>query len=454
MLAKSILDRFKKKSPVCLLARMSLTRLLSEEAMNQVFEENAVTQYDRIATFASITQMMADVTLKLSPSVNAAYKKHKERLGVSQPAVLNKFLRVERQVMQALVRHSYCEARKIGNCLHSGDASDITGYRTKILDGNHLSGSEHRIKELRVENAAALPGKSLVVLDPRLRLIEDYFPIEDGHAQERTALDSVIETINARDLWIADRNFCTRKFMTAIVQSKAFFVIRHHGRVGGELGKRRLIGTSETGKVYERSMTLSPFGGTQLKLRRIEVELFKPTRDKETMVAILTNVTKRKADALSIARLYLKRWKIETAFQVLTSTLRCEVNTLGYPCAALFAFATALVAYNAIMVVEYAIRAEHGKQEADELSKYYMALEITEVQGGMSVVLEDSDFEYLKSISIKKFCAEIRHVASYVQIDRYRKSKRGPKLPVKKKKPDKRDVHVSVAKVLAESRGN
>ena len=453
MLAKSLLDRFKKKSPVCLLARMSLTRLLSEDAMNRVFKENAVTQYDRTATFAAITQMMADVTLKLSPSVNAAYKKHKERLGVSQPAVLNKFLRVEPQVMQALVRYSYDEAQKIGNCLRSGDASDLTGYHTKILDGNHLSGSDHRIKELRVENAAALPGKSLVVLDPRLRLLADYFPIEDGHAQERTELDSVIETIEARDLWIADRNFCTLKFMTAIAQSNAFFVIRHHGRVGGDLGERRFIGTSNTGKVYERSMTLSSFGGTQLKLRRIEVELFKPTRDKEKMIVILTNVSKRKADALRIADIYLKRWKIETAFQVLTSTLRCEVNTLGYPCAALFAFATAMVAYNAIMVVEFAIRAEHDKQEADQLSKYYMALEITEVQGGMSVVLEDSDFDYLKSITTKKFCAEIREVARHVEIDRYRKSKRGPKLPVKKNKPDRRAVHVSVAKVLAESRG-
>ena len=229
-----------------------------------------------------------------------------------------------------------------------------------------------------------MPGKSLVVPDPRLRLIEDYFPIEDGHAQKRTGLDSVIETIKPRDLWVADRNFCTLKFMTAIDRSKAIFVIRHHSRVGGELGKRRLIGTSDTGKVYEQSMTLSQFDGTRLKLRRIEIELFKPTRDKAKVLVILTNVSTRKANALKVAEIYLKRWKIETAFQVLTSTLRCEVSTLGYPGAALFAFATALVAYNAVMIVECAIRSVHGKQEADQLSKYYMALEITEVQGKYS----------------------------------------------------------------------
>lgn len=131
---------------------------------------------------------MADVVLCFSPSVNASYKKNKPLLAASQTAVLNKLQRVEPQVLQALVRYGYEQARAIGNHLRTGDQSDITGYRTKILDGNHLSGSEHRIHELRTERAAVLPGKSLVVLDPRLRLIQDYFPILDGHAQERTRI--------------------------------------------------------------------------------------------------------------------------------------------------------------------------------------------------------------------------------------------------------------------------
>ena len=39
-----------------------------------------------------------------------------------------------------------------------------------ILDGNHLAATEHRIKELRDERAGALPGQTLVVLDPSLML--------------------------------------------------------------------------------------------------------------------------------------------------------------------------------------------------------------------------------------------------------------------------------------------
>ncbi len=39
---------------------------------------------------------------------------------------------------------------------------------------------------LRAIGAVALPGKSLVVLDPELRLAINVFPCEDGHAQERS----------------------------------------------------------------------------------------------------------------------------------------------------------------------------------------------------------------------------------------------------------------------------
>lgn len=450
MLVKEIMDRFKEKRPVCLLARMSLARVLSAEAIDEVFHQEAETQYERSILFSALTELMVNVTLCLSPSVNAGYKKHREKLKAALSSVYSKLEYVEPKVVQALVRYSYQQTRAICNRLRVWDTREITGYRTKILDGNHLSGTEHRLKEMRRERAAALPGKSLVVLDPRCRAIQDMFPIEDGHAQERSALDDVIETVEKGDLWVADRNFCTHKLMYSIDQRDAVFVIRHHGNVVGNVGnKRRHIGKTETGEVYERTMSLSPYEGKTLQLRRIEIELFQPTRGKETMVVLLTNVSKDLADALQIAEIYLGRWKIETAFQTLTTTLRCEVKPLCYPRAALFAFGTALMAYNAIIVVESIIRAEHGKEQADQLSKYYLALEIAETHGGMMVLLEESDFDSFRDMSVDEFCVALRDVAKHIDLANYRKSKRGPKKPVKKKPVNKRKNHISVAKVLA-----
>jgi len=53
--------------------------------------------------------------------------------------------------------------------------------------------------------------------------------------------------------------------------------------------------------------------------------------------------------AVTVVELYLTRWTVETAFLRLTVELRREINTLGYPRAALFGFAVAAVAFNVLI---------------------------------------------------------------------------------------------------------
>jgi hypothetical protein len=43
----------------------------------------------------------------------------------------------------------------------------VSGYQIKVLDGNHLSATEHRLKDLRGTWAARLPGQALVVVSIR-----------------------------------------------------------------------------------------------------------------------------------------------------------------------------------------------------------------------------------------------------------------------------------------------
>jgi hypothetical protein len=69
----------------------------------------------------------------------------------------------------------------------------------------------------------------------------------------------------------------------------------------------------------------------------------------------------------------------------LESSLHSEVNTLGYPKAALFAFCVALVAYNVMSTVKGALRSVHGEEKvADEVSGYYVADEIQMTHRGSS----------------------------------------------------------------------
>ena len=98
-------------------------------------------------------------------------------------------------------------------------------------------------------------------------------------------------------------------------------------------------------------------------MRQVRVRLRTPTEDGDAEVEILTNLP-AKVSATKVAEIYLKRWTIEGAFHELTVALNCEVNTLGYPKAALFGFCVAVAAYNVLAVLKAALRAVHGETES------------------------------------------------------------------------------------------
>ena len=157
-----------------------------------------------------------------------------------------------------------------------------------------------------------MPGKSLVVLDPQLMLATDVFPCEDGHAQERSLLPLVLETVMAGELWIEDRNFCTLGWLFGIEGKRAFFLVREHkGLPWTPIGKLRYAGRSETGEVFEQTVRLEHDNGDILFARRVLIKLDKPTRDGEMEVTLLSNVWDNKVDALKLAELYRERWTIE-----------------------------------------------------------------------------------------------------------------------------------------------
>jgi len=64
----------------------------------------------------------------------------------------------------------------------------------------------------------------------------------------------------------------------------------------------------------------------------------------------------------------------QTAFLAIITTLACEINTLGYPKAALFALCLALVAYNAVSLIKAALRSDHRRKKVyNEVSGYYLS---------------------------------------------------------------------------------
>ncbi len=139
-------------------------------------------------------------------------------------------------------------------------------------------------------------------------------------------------------------------------------------RTNATNGRYRRSSKDRQGRqIYEQAIRLSdPETGETFTARWMTIALDKPNKDGETELHIFTNLPERAADAVRIADLHAGGWTIETGFQHLTDNLRCKIDTLGFPKAALLGFCTACVAYNAVSAVKAAIRAAQGKQYVEE----------------------------------------------------------------------------------------
>jgi IS4 transposase len=440
---------FVEQRPIAVMARAVVERFFEPEHLDTLFRETAVKQYERNLLFSSVVDLMQAVVLGAEPSVFAAFRKRRHKLPVTDDSIYNKLKGMELSVSEAMVRDSAQRAAEVIDELQARREAWLPGYSIRILDGNHLSATEHRLEPLRDTWAAPLPGRILVVMDPELGVACEAFVTPDGHANERTLLGDVLQMVREKEVWIADRNFCTLKFLFKTADKRAFFLIRQHGSIHGCLkGPRRFIGESSTGKVYEQTLELT-HGGETRTVRRITVELVQPTRDGDRVLHLLTNLPEE-VTAVQCAELYRKRWSIETLFYEVTQTLECEIKTLCYPPAALFVFCLALMAANAVAVLKAALRATHGTEQADEMSAYYMALEIKQLYEGMMIALPPDDWAIFRTMSVAAFAAELKKMAAYMDLDYYRKSKRGPKKPPPPMDQYRNGGHVSTHKLLKE----
>lgn len=452
MLLQAVFDRFVQKSPVAVMVRGLLENTLNPATVDALFEQHADSQYTRELLFSQIVDLMGQVVCGVYPSVNAGYQKQREHFTVSRTAVYDKINGVEPQVSAALTRQTALGLAGVIRELDGALPELLPGYRVKILDGNCLAKTEHRLEELRTIAAGPLPGKSLVVLDPALMLAIDVFPCEDGHTQERALLGPVLATVEANDVWIEDRNFCTLGFLFGIARRQGYFVVRQHlGLPWQALSELEYAGVNDGVEVWEQKVRLEdPETGEILMVRRLELRLPTPTRDGDGVIYVLTNLPLRAASASVVAGLYRKRWKIETLFAVLESTLESEQPRLGYPKAALFAFCISLVAYNVLAVVLAALRTVHGREIVEQkVSTYYLTDEIKYVYRGMMIAIPADEWEQFREMSVAQLAAVLKELANKAKLSTYQRHPRGPKKPRPERIHCKNKPHVSTARLIA-----
>jgi len=448
---RKLLDSFLKKCPFAVLTQAAVRGVIVGE-LDDIFEEHRQQQYERTLTFSATATAVADVVLRFAENFRQAYATHKENLRVSLTSFYNKINATELAISEAIAARSAQRAAALQDELGFRPWEVLPGYRVYALDGNHLPESDKRLEPLRLLHDAPLPGTVVARFDLQRQLFDRAYVLEDAHAQESTVLDRVLEDLQPGEVLMADRHYCILRFLRAADAKGVFFLIRQHGRFKGVLvGQRRKIGCIATGTVYEQAIKTDSTADA-LVMRRITVELDEPTRNGDAVIHLLTNLPAR-VDALGVSNAYRRRWEEETGFYYLTTTLTCELASVGDPQAALFLFCMAMLAFNIRQVVFAALYAEHEEELVSEVSHHALSVEVSRFTDGMLVVLDDEFWDRVLGKSDFDQAQQLRSFSQQIDLHQYRKHKRGPKKKVVKPPRTRNKTHVSTAKLLREASG-
>jgi Transposase DDE domain len=454
-----LLEQAALKLPITTMIRSLMERCLSDEDFNALFDQHRKHQYTRLVLFSTIVTLMTWVVCKVHPVLNAAIDATLAMLNVSKTSIYNKLNGIETQVSAAVVAFSATRLMPIIDEIGTRPPL-LPGYQVRIVDGNCIAASEHRLDVLREISSGPLPGKAVVIFDPQRSLATNIIPCEDGHAQERSLLPSLLELLEPTDLAVADRNFCTRMFLQGIYDKGSAFLIREHAQLPWkQITELVEVYDNKQGvKIFEQMVELlySPEEGEKrpFQLRRIVIELETPTRDGDYRIVLLTIVPQEHADAKTLATLYRDRWTIEKHFGLIERAFASEIPALGLPKAAIFILAIALMAGNLIGVVMSALqRVNPTVNIAETVSPIKIVQDVTRNYSGTTELIEEKAWECIADFSNVEFVVWLLSCAKNVNLACYKKSKRGPKKPQPKRHLYKEThTHVSTFQLLEEKR--
>jgi hypothetical protein len=184
---------FVEGAPCAVVARLAVEYLVDDVVLRTLFAEHATAQYERELTLTNLVDVMLDVACGTRRSPRAAYLARKDQIAASLSAFYGKLNRTELAVSEAVVEHTGDRAGRLIRAMNGLQKEPVPDFATYVLDGNMLTGTEHRLKPLRQTRAAALPGKSLAVYEYATGLVTKVVLWEDAHSQERALLPDLVE---------------------------------------------------------------------------------------------------------------------------------------------------------------------------------------------------------------------------------------------------------------------
>src|SRR5215467_6522232 len=126
-----VFERFVEKSPISVMVRATLERVLGADRLDLWYERTAEKQYTRDLLFSPVYDLMSQVVFCVQPSIRAAYLAREADVGTSMVSVYNKLHGLETRPSAELGRYSAREFAPLLAHMGGERAPWLAGYRVK-----------------------------------------------------------------------------------------------------------------------------------------------------------------------------------------------------------------------------------------------------------------------------------------------------------------------------------
>jgi len=424
-----------------------------------LFDQHRGRCYDKVLSFPSLVQLIADALLHYDGSARASFEHALEddALEVTIPAAYGKLRRLPIDLSTAFLTEGTARLRELLPVRPAAVIPpSLRGFTVTVLDGKAIKRVAKRLKLLRGVAGGLLGGKALVALELNSGLAVAMQADPDGESNELRLVPALLPEVRQRlpgpRLWLGDRQYCDLDQAGRFATGEDHFVVRYHPKVHFYADAQRCPrqGTDASGRSYTEDWGW--LGAATDPRRRYVRRITLERPGDEALVLVTDLLDPDRYPAADLLALYLARWGIERVFQQVTEVFPLKRLIGGSPQAGIFQLAFCLLLYNMIQVLRgYVAAAEQCEPDDISLEKLFDDVERELTAWSVLVQPADTVAAFATVPSVAQVKRRLRKLLRHVWQDRWLKAVNEKARPHRARRKAARS-HTSVHRLLADHR--
>jgi hypothetical protein len=379
------------KMPLAEAVLLVWRHVADERWLQELFECHRGRSYERVISFPTLVQLVADALMQHEGSGNQSFSRGRESglLDASPRAVYGKLGRLPVALSMALFSGMTDRLRDLLPVAGPTSAGGLADFHVVILDGKTVKRVPLRLKPLRMVTGGVTGGKALVALERSTGLVVAMTADPNGDANDIRLVPELLPEVRRKfsgpRLWLADRQFCDLQQMTRFAEDEDAFVLRYNAKLKFEPDPEAPArqGVDGRGRAFTEEFGMLGRQGHKQRRHVRRITLHRT----EGEIAVVTNLSDaEKHPGTTLLDLYLERWGIERVFQQVTEVFGLEHLIGGTPEATIFQFAFCLVLYDQIQLIRASL-ARHRQEAGEKISTEQLFVDVRREMIAWAVVL-------------------------------------------------------------------